>query len=118
MQAGTIDCAKVLLKQVITQLVQLSSRLLQCRFYDHDGAVRREKRQELADNRSPLCRRIGCCRKPIAAGGCEDHEIIGRTPHKLLTEIPFERMFQIALDVTKACAGYSHLLAIGLPQSL
>ena len=78
----------------------------------------REKRQELPDNRSSLCRRIGRCRKQFVEAVRHDHEVIGPTPHNLLTEIPFERMFQIALDATKALAGYSNLMAVGLPQSL
>src|SRR6267143_2976943 len=116
MQAGTIDRTKALLEQVITHMMQRSSRLPQRRLDNHDGAVRCEKRQELRDNYSTLCRGIDRCRKQFIEAVRHDNEVIRPASHNLLTKIAFERMFQITLDTPETFAGYSDLLAIGLPQ--
>jgi hypothetical protein len=97
-------------------MMQRSSRLPQGRLDDHDGAVRREERQELRDNRSTLCRGIYRCRKQFIEAVRHDNEVIRPAPHNLHTKIAFERMFQVALDTPEMFAGYSNLLAIGLPQ--
>src|SRR6267143_3761724 len=102
MQTGTIDRTKALLEQVITHMMQRSSRLPQGRLDDHDGAVRCEKRQKLRDNRSTRFRRVGRCRKQFIETIRHDNEVIRPTPHNLLAEIAFERMFQIALDTPKS----------------
>ena len=99
-------------------MMQRSSRLPQGRLDDHDGAVRCEKRQELRDNHSTLCRGIDRSRKQFIEAVRHDNEVIRPAPHNLLTEIAFERMFQVALDTPETFAGYSDLLAIGLPQLL
>ena len=118
MEAGTIHRTKPLLEQVIPHMMQRSSRLPQGRLNDHDGAVRCEKRQELANNRSPLCRGIYRCREQFIETVRHDNEVIGPAPHNLLTKIAFEGMFQIALETAETFAGYPHPLAIGLPQPL
>ena len=80
--------------------------------------MRCEKRQKLANNRSPLCRGIGRRCKQFIEAICHDDEVIGSALRNLLAEIAFERMFQIAPKAPKACAGYSNLLTIGIPQIL
>lgn len=116
MQARTIDCTEALFEQVIAHMMQPSSRLPQGRLDDHDSAVRCEKWQKLADNRSPLCRRVGRGREQFIQAIRHDHEIIRPAPHYLLTKVAFEWILQIALDTAETCVGYSHLLTIGIPQ--
>jgi hypothetical protein len=99
-------------------MMQRSSGPLQCRLDNHDGAVRCEERQKLRDNYSTLCRRIDRCRKQFIEAVRHDNEVIRSATHNLGTKVAFERMFQIALDTPETFAGYSDLLAIGLPQSL
>src|ERR1044071_6962695 len=118
MQAGAIDRTKVLLEQVIAYLMQRAGRLPQSRLDDHDGAVRCEKRQELSDNRSAPYQRIDRWRKQFIEAVRHNNQIIRPAPHNLLTKITLERMFQIALDTSETCVGYSNLVAVGLPQSL
>ena len=102
MQAGTIDRTEALLEQVIAHLMQCPGRLPQGRLDDHDGAVRCEKRQELCDNRSTLCRGIDRCRKQFIETVRHDNQVIWPAPHNLLAKIAFERMLQIALDTPEA----------------
>src|SRR5467141_1787647 len=116
MQAGTIDRTKALLEQVVTHMMQCSSRLPQSRLDNHDGAVRCEKRQELRDNHSTLCRGIDQCRKQFIETVRHDNEVIRPASHNLFTKIAFERMFHVAIDTPETFAGYYNLLAIGLPQ--
>jgi hypothetical protein len=102
MQTRTIDGTNALLEQVITHMMQRSSRLPQCRLNDQDGAVRCEERQELRHNRSALCGGIDRCRKQFIEAVRHDNQIIGPAPHNLLAEITLERMFQVALDTPKS----------------
>ena len=118
METGTIHRTKALLEQVITHAMQRSGRLPQGRLDDHDGTVRCEKWQKLRDNRSTLDRGIDRCRKQFIETVRHDNEVIWPAPHNLLAEIAFERMFQVTLDTPETFAGYSNLLAIGLPQPL
>jgi hypothetical protein len=102
MQTGTIDRTQALLEQVITHMMQRTSRLPQGRLDDHDGAVRCEKRQELRDNHRTLCWGIDRCKKQFIEAVRHDNKVVRPTPHNLFSQIAFERMFQVALDTPKS----------------